>query len=233
MRARFTATFILLTAILALAALPQTPPPATSFPIPSTFTAILPCADCPSIHESLTFLPRGIALDRLVYQGRNVSSQSLARWAISSDATHLYIRSSGAAGQYSIIDSGHIRKLSPPESKIPDEYLPAFTRADSAALPSEPLSIRGDYSFRESGSSILECDSGLVIPISQSGDNAALIRAFKAANLKSMGSLMVKLTGRVILEKDNSGSEPVARFQVTRFDQSWSSHCGYPGIPAW
>jgi copper homeostasis protein (lipoprotein) len=228
---RFQKFFLLafLAAPLTPASHAQTPPP-TPFPIPSTFTATLPCADCPAIHESLTFLPGGIALDHLVYAERNVSSQSLARWTAYSDASRLSIHSSGAAGRYSIIDANHIRKLAPVGSNTPDAYLPTFTRADKPAIPSEPLSIRGEYVHGKAASSITECDSHVTIAISPSGDNDGLDTAYNAANLKPMNPLMVKLTGKIVLERRHPDSAPAAHFQVTHFDQSWTRHCT---IPPW
>jgi len=189
----------------------QTP----SFPVPSTFTATLPCADCPAIHESLTILPGGIYFDRLVYEGRRSTFESLGRWSLSSGGSLLSLRASSAS-DYSILDPSHLRKLAPEGSHIPAMYLPTFTRSAFPAIPSVAFSIRGDYSSAPADSHFTDCASNISLPIAAAGDSAALERAYSAAQLKSGATLFVTLSVRIVLEKDPSGRASSAALEVVR-----------------
>jgi len=197
-----------------------------SFSVPATYTATVPCADCPGIHESLTFLPGGLYIDRLVYEGRPSTFQSLGRWQRKSDLSQIEIHSgSSPADTYAIVDRNHIRKLAPEGSIIPAIYLPTFTRAATAALPSSSFSLSGEYNSKPGESSLTECRSGFALPVSPTGDAPALDHAYQAANLKPDSPLLVSVTGTIALRPGNKS----ALLIVTHFEHSWPGNsCASP-----
>lgn len=191
---------------------------AASFSDPATYTATLPCADCPAIHESLTFLPDGLYIDRLVYEGRNTTFQALGTWKKISNRSQLSLRSGNSSSDtYSIVNSRYIRKLAPQGSNIPSIYLPAFARAASPGLPSAAFSLRGEYVSRPGRFQLTECQSQVALMVSPKGDATALDRVYAAAHLSPGSALLVSLIGKIALRPDGKS----ALLIVGRFERSW------------
>ncbi|HTV60320.1 MAG TPA: copper resistance protein NlpE N-terminal domain-containing protein [Verrucomicrobiae bacterium] len=226
--------FLALTLLLLLAlslpvpALIAQSPSAPPISVPATFSGTSPCADCPAIHESLTFFPGGLYLDRLVYEGRNTTAEFLGHWAFSDDGSLLTLLSGSAAGSYVILDGDHIRKFPPAGSNIPASYLPTFTRAGTPTIPTPAFSIRGQYVSNGPDSTLTQCDTEISLPVSSEGDVATLNQAYSTANLKPPASLLVAVKGRIVLEK-KSGDSPTPAVEITHVDGSWRSQCAMPG----
>lgn len=222
-------TFAILFALLVstpglIAQSPSAPP----ISVPSTFSGTTPCADCPAIHESLTFFPGGLYLDRLVYVGRNTTAEFLGHWAFSDDASLLNLLSGTAAGSYAILDADHIRKFPPAGSNIPTRYLPTFSRAGTPTIPTAAFPIHGQYVSNGADSTLTQCDTGISLPVSSEGEAAALNQAYSSANLKPPASLLVTVKGRIVLE-NKSGDAPTPAVEITHLDGSWRSQCPVPG----
>ncbi|HUO36316.1 MAG TPA: copper resistance protein NlpE N-terminal domain-containing protein [Candidatus Acidoferrum sp.] len=221
-----SAPLVILAALVGLTSLHAQALARDSFKVPATFTATVPCADCPGIHESLTFLPGGLYIDRLVYEERPSTFQSLGRWQRKSDLPQIEIHSgSSPADTYAIVDRNHIRKLAPEGSNVPAIYLPTFTRTATAALPSASFSLSGEYNSKPGESSLTECRSGFALPVSPTGDAPALDHAYQAANLKPDSQLLVSVTGTIALRPGNKS----ALLIVNHFQHSWPGNsCASP-----
>lgn len=219
MRTRLTFALMLFTVFLATASPSQIPSPASPFPIPSTFTAILPCADCTAIHESLTFFPGGLYLDHLVYEERPNTFGSLGNWETSADNSHLILKSGSAASTYSIIDATHIRKLAPAGSDIPAAYLPTFTRSSSPSFPTPVLHLRGNYVSRHDGSTFTECDSQIaLVPLMGPVVPLALEKAYNSAHLEAGKGLFIHITGKLVIRKISDPPQPATFLEIDHFD---------------
>lgn len=216
---RLTFALILFAAFPAPASLSQIPSPAAPFPIPSTFTATLPCADCPAIHESLTFLPGGLYLDHLVYEERPATFDSLGNWEISADRSQLVLKSGSAASTYAIVDGIHIRKLAPAGSNISAAYLPTFARSPSPSVPTPTLHLRGDYISRPDGSTFVECDSHFaLIPLMGPVVPLALEKAFNSARVEAGKGLFIHLIGKLVIRKSSEPPQPATFLEIDHFN---------------
>jgi copper homeostasis protein (lipoprotein) len=222
---RFQKFFLLafLAALSAPAPHAQTPAPADPFPLPSTFTATLPCADCPAIHESLTFLPGGIYLDHLVYEDHPHAFDSLGHWETSDDGSQLTLTSGSAASAYSIIDATHIKKIAPAGSNIPAAYLPTFTITSSPSVPTATLHLRGDYISDPNGSTFTECDSQIALIPLKGPVPLALEKAYASAHLEPGKGLFAHITGRLVIRKSSASSRPITLLEIQHFDRATSS----------
>jgi len=197
----------------------QTPPTTEPFPVPSTFTATLPCADCPAIHESLTLLPNRNYLDVYEYQDRNTSSYALGRWYPIADNTRIILFSGNPPNNYEILDRNHIRKLAPAGSNIPDQYLPTLSRSKTVAIPSGSFTIRGEYVYdpAKGTSRITVCPYRAMLPVSSGGDFASLLNAYGSAHIKNGSPLLISFSGKLAIKPSNQ--EPF--LVVDHFESAW------------
>lgn len=235
------AVFILLTVFLVPASLSQSlpsptpvaPPASSSFHAPATYLGTLPCADCPAIHESLHFLPDGIYIDRLVYEERNTSFQSIGRWSINAEENQLTLRSGDAAPViYAILGVRSLRKVPPKGSRVPAKYLPVLDLDFEPYFSSDPIAIRGEFLAGPHGPILTECQSGVDILVSHDSDATALNQAYSDAHLPPGSSLLVSLTAKFFCDKTSFGPinyNWVTRLEVIHFEASYpGKSCALP-----
>jgi len=96
--------------------------------------------------------------------------------------------------------------------------------------PSPPL--RGMYSYFADSGWFVDCRSGVRMPVSHQGDNAALERAYTGARAMAGAPMLATVHGRVEEVPPMEGPQPVATLIVEQFISVEAQGCSGPSSTA-
>lgn len=181
---------------------------------PTTFSALLPCADCAGIRETLTLRPDRIYLSRRTYlgadAGRDAHHVGLGRYELAAGGRELALRAGVAAPRrLAIVDKNSLRLLDGEGREIVSKLNYTLRRAPEADLFPEVLHMHGMYRQEAGAGRFMECASGLELPLK--GGSGAL----EAAHAASATPLLVTLEARIVPSPDGEV------FVLENFGKAW------------
>jgi copper homeostasis protein (lipoprotein) len=126
-----------------------------------------------------------------------------------------------------VVDGSTLRKLDL-EGRDISSSLNYELRRTAAFTPIEPrLVMRGIYRYLADAALIEECLTGRRFPVSMEADNAALERAYLAAQKAPGEPVLVSLEGRIALRPAMEGDEKVLSLVPERYIAIWPGEsCG-------
>lgn len=190
---------------------PMSDPVSASVQTPATFTGTLPCADCPGIEWTLTLLENGTYRLRQVYlegaDGEDQSFVQLGTWDKEGADHHILLRRHDEGPMHLAVESGETLRLldqqgQPIESRL--DY--ALRRGAEVDRIADVFPMRGEYSYMADAARFTECRTGISLPVTQEGDNAALERAYLGAREEPGGPLLVTFDGSYVMRPPMEGS---------------------------
>lgn len=174
--------------------------------LPSSFTGMLPCADCPGVLHHLDLWPGGGYALRLEYLERDMVVERLGRWhaeparrAIVLDAPE-----EEETLQWQVLGDGSLRLLDHAGEPIASD-LPYGL----AAGPLDPVAISapmtGMFTYFADAALFQECLTGQRLPVLMEADYLALERAYLEARAAPMAPLLARLDGRIAMAEQMEG----------------------------
>lgn len=162
----------------------------------------LPCADCPGIRTVLVLDPHGTFGMQEGYLGRGPGADTLAathgRWTISTDRDRITLHGSGESPRhYSPRADGTLRMLDMEGNEIASEL--NYTLAPLPAVPTLGgwTRVLGLFTYMADAALLVECSSGLQLPVAMEAGYLDLERAYGAAGVEPGAPLLVRVQGRV------------------------------------
>ncbi|MFO1455243.1 MAG: META domain-containing protein [Steroidobacteraceae bacterium] len=190
--------------------------------LPAQFAGVLPCADCRGIRQTLDLYPDGGFHWRSEYLGKPPLDlpDDAGRWLFASDGrTLLLFGGREAPVRFQSRDDGALRLLDLEGRPIRSTLNYELRRVAGDFRAFEPrLRLRGAYGGPSDASGLLDCATGLRLPIAAEGDAAALERAWTSARAAAAGKpRIVLLEGRIVSRPAPGGPEPHATLVVDKF----------------
>jgi copper homeostasis protein (lipoprotein) len=189
---------------------------------PTAWEGEIPCADCSGIRVTLLLEPDGSYRKRSTYLGVSPPSDSLfmdfGRWFLSSEADRIVLHGTGGSMEYwsPRVDSS-LRILDASGEEL-DSVL-NYTLMPLRSVP--PLdgvvTLLGAFTYLADAPGLVECSSGIRMPVEQTEPYLALERAYLAAG--ASGAPMTVRTRGSLAERtamDGGGSETA--FVVQSFE---------------
>ena len=187
-----------------------------------TFAGDLPCADCEGIAHTLTLFPDGIFISRMVYKGRANSFREIGNWSAEQGGKYLILRRGGQAPQrYAIVNPDELRLLDSEGREIDSKMNLSLKRSSEVDPIDEVLRMRGEFSYFADAGLFVDCKSGLRFPVLESGDYAALERAYTGAGLPSAAALVVTVDASVVRREKLEGEGEQEFILVKHFEKAW------------
>ena len=183
MYVRCTRAFARVAVLLALASADPATAASSLGPLPTSYSGMLPCADCAGLRHQLNLYPGGGYILALTYlrDRRDETFYEMGFFALDKDSTVLVLDPSASKPmQFSITRAGSLRKLDIEGREIESE-LEYDLRREPALLPLEPrLELRGSYTYMADAGAFTDCRSGLRFPVASGGASHVLESAFLA-----------------------------------------------------
>ncbi len=195
-------------------------------PAAGSWSGDLPCADCGGIRTVLELRPDGLFRMQEGYLGRGPEGDTLfasyGRWEREPEGGRItLVTSSGVDARYLRTTArGGLRVLDLQGEEIHSD-LPLELDPLQAPPSLEGLArILGAFTYLADAAQVVECRSGVPLPVTMEGGYLELERAYMASGVEPGSPLRVRMTGRVVERPamDGPGSEEV--FLVERFEGS-------------
>ncbi len=190
--------------------------------LPALYQGDLPCADCAGIRYSLDVRADRVFFLRQSYLGKGAgegeSFDDIGTWTLSPDANTVILRGGREAPvMFSIENTETLRKLDTEGNPI-TSTLNYELKRNASYKPLEPrVQMRGMYSYMADAGLFRECITQLKLPVTQTGDNAALERAYTGARQQPGQEVLVNLEGRIAMQPRMEGSGQQQSVIVERF----------------
>ncbi len=190
--------------------------------LPASFTGKLPCADCEALRYRLNLWPDQVFHLRRVWEGKDLTRDSIGRWSVDPDQDVLDLRGAEEELKFGILGPDRIRLLARDGSAIQSELDYTLTAAPEFQ-PFEPhLPLRGMLTYVEDSARFTECLTGRDYPLVKDGDYEALEHAFLAAGAEAAGPIMASFDGGIVQAPKGDGSgETRPEVMVERFVGVW------------
>lgn len=205
----------------------QAPAPAKVAPaVPASFTADLPCADCPGIRTTLNLREDGTFLLRQTYLDASTAGDrdfyDLGRWEFGPEDGVLTLRG-GTEGprRFEVRDADTLRQLDTAGQPIRSALNYELRRTAEPYPFTDTMPLRGLYSYMADAASIEECLTGKRFPVAAAGDNLRLERAYLAAQSAPGAPLLVTLDGHLEVRPGMEQDRNEEHVVVDRFGRTW------------
>ncbi len=218
-------------------------PPAASGPPPAPPGALaplsgaaawegdLPCADCPGIRTVIVLDPDGSFRMQEGYLGRAPGSDTLfasyGRWTIPADRDRITLHGSGESPRhYSPRADGTLRMLDLEGNEIASAL--NYTLAPLPAVPPLSGQVRalGAFTYMADAALLVECSSGVQLPVAMEEGYLELERAYGAAGVEPGGPALIRVIGRVEERPAMEGDGTDASFVVESHEFVDGGACG-------
>jgi uncharacterized lipoprotein YbaY/heat shock protein HslJ/uncharacterized lipoprotein NlpE involved in copper resistance len=200
---------------------PTTSPAAlVSFALPTTFTGITPCADCPGIEQTLTLRGDGLYRLRRNYQDKPGGAfAELGRWV--ADGKQLSLNSGSETQLFQLKDDETLRQLDRLGQPIKSSANLDLRRSTQVDPITESLQWRGEFRYMADAATFTDCASGIRWPVAMTGDYLATERDYlKSRNIPG-SPLITTFTGRLEQRPAMEGSS-VEQMVIEKFSGSQS-----------
>lgn len=169
---------------------------------PAAWQGDLPCADCEGIRTVLVLDPDGTYRMQEGYLGRGAGADTLVagygRWILSPNGERITLHGAGESPRYySPRADGTLRMLDQEGDEITSEL-----NYTLAGLPSVPplggrIRVLAAFSYMADAALLVECASGLQLPVAMEGAYLELERGYGASGVDPGAPLLVRVGGRV------------------------------------
>jgi copper homeostasis protein (lipoprotein) len=197
---------------------------------PSSYSGLLPCADCSGIGYTLNLWPDKTFFLRMAYLGlgpgeRN-SIYDIGQWGINGEILTL-MSGKEASQMFAIKNADTLRKLDIEGKEIHSRLNYDLVRSKHFEPLQPKLPMRGMYSYMDDAGLFQECRTGWPLPVAQVGDNAALEAAYIKTHREPRETLLVSLKGTIAIRPKIEGEGTQSTLIVEHFDQIWLGEtCG-------
>lgn len=186
----------------------ESPPPAAAaaplppLEAPRSWRGELPCADCAAIRTTLTLEPDGAYHRTDAYLGKTPEPDTvfggIGHWTLSNGRTRIELLGTGeGTGFLAVLQGGDLRVLdrsgNPIDSHLEDRLLPLPNPVD----PSGRVQLLGAFTYMADAALLVECTSGLQLPVAMEGGYLPLERAYTAASVSPGRPVVVRVRGTV------------------------------------
>lgn len=224
MRILFTAVVFLVVATLSGVAAEDgdRPLPAHGLRLPTTFTGVLPCADCPGIRHHLNLWPDQVFHLRQTYLEKDKAFDDIGRWSIDPARRALVLRGGREMPlRFEIIGPETLRQLDvqgqPIESDLPYE----LTSAGELDPLSLKLFLRGMFTYMADAPRFTECLTDRSYPVAMEGDYIKLERAYLEKRSEPGAPLLTNFEGQITQRPPMEGDGTIPTVVVDRFVNVW------------
>jgi uncharacterized lipoprotein NlpE involved in copper resistance/heat shock protein HslJ len=189
---------------------------------PTAWEGEIPCADCPGIRVTLLLEPEGRYRKRSAYLGVSPPNDSLflefGRWFLSSDADRIALHGTGGSVEYwsPRVDSS-LRILD-----SSGEEIDSTLNHTLVPLPTVPpldgvVTLLGAFTYLADAPGLMECSSGVRMPVAQTEPYLALERTYLASGA-SGAPMNVRLRGRMEEREAMDGGGSETAFVIESFE---------------
>ena len=152
-------------------------------PLPSIYTADIPCPDCPTIRVFLTLRPDSLYFLRIsttnAETGADEIKAEIGAWKyVASGNTILLATYENVARTLLITPTHNLRVIKVSGGIIPPDVNYDLERDDSNPGYNDTVRVQGMYSHMADAGIFTECLSGARFPVATEGENAGLERAY-------------------------------------------------------
>jgi copper homeostasis protein (lipoprotein) len=196
--------------------------------LPTTFSGVLPCADCEGIRYQLNIFPDSSFYLRMTYLGHDDSFDDIGSWYLSSDQSLLVLKGGREeAIRFRVVDRHSLRKLDLAGREIGSSLNYTLKRSKAFERFEPRLTMRGMYWVLADAAYFSECLSRQRWPVAQAGENASLEREYLSAQRYPGEKLLVNLEGRIEMRASVEGDAPQPTLVVDRYIGVWPGEtCG-------
>lgn len=197
---------------------------------PSTYTGVLPCADCEGIRYTLNLWGDKVFFLRMTYLGKGEgdSVDDIGVWALSADTATLILRGGREAPvMFAVKNVGLLGKLDLQGKEIVSQLNYDLVRKERFEWFEPRLPMRGMYMYMADAGLFTECLTGRKFPVAQEADNAALERGYLKARPQPAQLLLATLEGHIAVRPKMEGPGKQQTLVVERFINVWPREtCG-------
>lgn len=171
-------------------------------PLPSFYTADIPCRDCPPTTASLTLRPDSLYFLRVTSTNRETGAEEsraeIGVWKyVSTGNTILLATYDNVARTLLITPTNNLRVVKISGGIIPPDVNYDLIRDDSNPEYNDVVRIQGMYSYMADAGLFSECLTGATFPVAMKAENAALERAYMNTPHGQAEPILVTLDGRL------------------------------------
>ncbi len=191
---------------------------------PTTFSGVLPCADCKGVRYTLNLQPGNVFYLRQTYlgkgQGEGDSFYDLGSWSLADDGKKLMLRSGREASLMFTVESAEVlKKLDQKGGEIQSQLNYSVRRTGEFEWFEVPAFMRGMYSYMADAGVLAECGTSKKFAVAQEGDNAALETAYAQARQQPGEAVLVNFEGRITRRPKMEGEGEQEVIVVDRFNK--------------
>ncbi|MFZ7128685.1 MAG: copper resistance protein NlpE N-terminal domain-containing protein [Desulfobacterales bacterium] len=209
----------------------STPPSETAVEAPppeqpvSTYTGVIPCADCEGIRMTLSLREDRLFLFRQTYlgvpDGRPRDFYEMGRWETSGDGGRIRLHAvDGEPRLFAVKGEGTLGMLNREGQEIVSG-LYDLTRSDSDNVFGDHFPMRGLFANMAGAAVFTECMTRQNFPVVMDGDYPALEAAYLQARGTSGEPLMVTFEGHFLRRQKADGSGWEEAVAIDGFDGVW------------
>jgi uncharacterized lipoprotein YbaY/heat shock protein HslJ/uncharacterized lipoprotein NlpE involved in copper resistance len=188
--------------------------------LPASFEGELPCPDCEALRYRLNLWPDQVFHLRRVWEGKDLTRDSVGRWSVDPDRHILDLRGAEEELRFGIVGPDQLQLLARDGTPIQTEGDYTLTAGDDFE-PFEPhLPLRGMLTYVEDSARFTECLTGRDYPLVKDGDYEALEHAYLAAGAEAGGPIMASFDGGIVQVPGEDG-DTMPKVMVERFVGVW------------
>lgn len=193
---------------------------APSVPAPATFTGRIPCADCYHPYITLNFRLDGLyQLRKTNVKGKARDSiAEIGRWQYDPLENRIILgEKDGALKSMTLLDNDTLRLLDVEDKENPAKQNYDLHKADTLDPFTDPVRMRGMYSYLAGTGTFTECQSGVRFFVAPEQDNLRLEHSYNTTPRGQGESLLVLVEGSLVPRPKIKGSGEEELLVVERF----------------
>ena len=189
--------------------------------LPASFTGDIPCADCDGLNFWLNLWPDQVFHLRRVWDGKDLTRDSIGRWSVDPDRQVLDLRGADEELKFQILGPDRLQLLGRDDQPITSDLNYTLTAGSEFETFEPHLPLRGMLTYTADEARFTECLTGRDYPLVKDGDYEALEHAYLAAGAEPGGPIMASFDGGIVQvpRDDGTGIEP--EVMVERFVGVW------------
>ena len=198
--------------------------------LPSRYSGVLPCADCPGIRFDIDLRPANVYFLRMTYLGTTPERvyDDIGAWTLASDLRTIALKGARQSPMlFSITNASTLRKLDTEGQTIESELNYSVTRVPTYEALSPEVPLRGMYSPTEHGALVEECTTGLKLQV-EGPEAEALAKEFAKIRAGATRPLLVAVEGKI---EPVAAADANAKITATSAGKFWPGEsCGARGV---
>ncbi len=181
-------------------------------PVPATYSAVIPCQDCPPTAAVLTLRPDFLYLLRISTTdsktGEQESKSEAGLWQyLPADNSILLSSHEQVTRNLAITGANSLRVVKVAGGIIPPDVNYDLALEASPLYLDDVVRMQGLYGYQAGAGQFRECLTGAVFPVSTEGESAALQRAYLNTPHGQGDPLLVTIDARLLSKLSLTGME--------------------------